>query len=53
MKVTKAEKHIQQCIDAALHKLEEHQCLALQRCGLERIFDGLRAIFFSPMPCAP
>ena len=43
VRVTKAEKHIQQCIDAALHKLEEHQCLALRTCGLERIFDGLRA----------
>ena len=46
VKVTKAERHIQQCIDAALHKLEEHQCVALRRCGLERIFDGLRATCF-------
>ena len=48
VRVTKAEKHIQQCIDAALHKLEEHQCLALRMCGLERIFDGLRATCFAP-----
>ena len=48
VRVTKAEKHIQQCIDAALHKLEEHQCLALRTCGLERIFDGLRATCFVP-----
>ena len=46
VRVTKAERHIQQCIDAALHKLEEHQCEALRRCGLERIFDGLRATCF-------
>ena len=48
VRVTKAEKHIQQCIDAALHKLEEHQCVALRTCGLERIFDGLRATCFVP-----
>ena len=29
VRVTKTERYIQQCIDAALHKLEESQCLAL------------------------
>ena len=48
MRVTKTERHIQQCIDAALHKLEENQCLALRTVGLERIFDGLRATSFIP-----
>ena len=48
VRVTKAEGHIQQCIDAALHKLEESQCLALQAKGLERTFDGLRAPCFIP-----
>ena len=48
VRVTKTERHIQHCIDAALHKLEEHQCLALRACGLERIFDGLRATCFIP-----
>ena len=48
VKVTKANRHLQHCIDAALHKLEEHQCLALRLCGLERIFDGLRAPCFVP-----
>ena len=48
VRVTKTERHIQHCIDAALHKLEEHQCLALRACGLERIFVGLRATCFIP-----
>ena len=48
VRVTKAERHVQQCIDAALHKLEEYQCEALRKCGLERIFDGLRATCFVP-----
>ena len=48
VRVTKTERHIQHCIDAALHKLEGHQCLALRACGLERIFDGLRATCFVP-----
>ncbi len=48
VRVTKTERHIQQCIDAALHKLEENQCLALRTVGLERIFDGLRATSFIP-----
>ena len=48
VRVTKTERHIQHCIDAALHKLEEHQCLALRTVGLERIFDGLRATCFIP-----
>ena len=30
VRVTKSERYIQQCIDAALHKLEESQCLALR-----------------------
>ena len=46
VRVTKTERHIQQCIDAALHKLEENQCLALRTVGLVRIFDGLRATSF-------
>ena len=48
VRVTKAEKHIQHCIDAALHKLEEYQCEALRKSGLERVFDGLRATCFVP-----
>ena len=48
VRVTKTERHLQHCIDAALHKLEEHQCLALRTVGLERIFDGLRATCFIP-----
>ena len=43
VRVTKAERRVQQCIDAALHKLEESQCLALKEKGLGRLFDGLRA----------
>ena len=38
VRVTKAEKHIQHCIDAALYKLEEYQCEALRKSGLERNF---------------
>ena len=48
VRVTKTERHIQNCVDAALHKLEEHQCLPLRTAGLERIFDGLRATCFIP-----
>ncbi len=48
VRVTKAERHIQRHIDAALHKLEESQCLALRAKGLGRIFDGLRAPCFIP-----
>ena len=43
IRVTKAERRVQQCIDAALHKLEEKQCVALKEKGLGRLFDGLRA----------
>ena len=43
VRVTKAERRVQQCIDAALHKLEENQCVALKEKGLGRLFDGLRA----------
>ena len=43
VRVTKAERRVQQCIDAALHKLEETQCVALKERGLGRLFDGLRA----------
>ena len=43
VRVTKAERRVQQCIDAALHKLEESQCLALKEKGLGRLFNGLRA----------
>ena len=43
VRVTKTERHIQHCVDAALHKLEERQCAALRSAGMERIFDGLRA----------
>ena len=43
VRVTKAERRVQQCIDAALHKLEENQCVALKEKGLGRFFDGLRA----------
>ena len=43
IRVTKAERRVQQCIDAALHKLEEKQCVALKERGLGRLFDGLRA----------
>ena len=46
VRVTKAERRVQQCIDAALHKLEENQCVALKEKGLGRLFDGL--IFFFP-----
>ena len=52
VRVTKTERHIQQCIDAALHKLEENQCLALRTVGLVRIFDGLRATSFIPFDYA-
>ena len=40
VRVTKAERRVQQCIDAALHKLEESQCVALKEKGLGRLFDG-------------
>ena len=43
VRVTKAERRVQQGIDAALHKLEENQCVALKEKGLGRLFDGLRA----------
>ena len=43
IRVTKAERRVQQSIDAALHKLEEKQCVALKEKGLGRLFDGLRA----------
>ena len=43
VRVTKAERRVQLCIDAALHKLEENQCVALKEKGLGRLFDGLRA----------
>ena len=43
IRVTKAERRVQQCIDAALHKLEEKQCVVLKEKGLGRLFDGLRA----------
>ena len=43
IRVTKAERRVQQCIDAALHKLEEKQCVTLKEKGLGRLFDGLRA----------
>ena len=52
VRVTKTERRIQQCIDAALHKLEESQCLALRAKGLERLFDGLRAPCFIPFQFA-
>ena len=48
VRVTKTERHIRHCVDAALHKLEEHQCAALRAVGLERIFEGLRATCFTP-----
>ena len=48
VRVTKAERRVQQCIDAALHKLEEKQCVALKEKGLGRLFDGLRAPRFIP-----
>ena len=43
VRVTKAERRVQQCIDAALHKFEESQCVALTEKGLGRLFDGPRA----------
>ena len=43
VRVTKTERRIQHCVDAALHKLEERQCAVLRSVGMERIFDGLRA----------
>ena len=46
VRVTKADRRVQQCIDAALHKLEESQCLALRAKGLERLCDRLRAPCF-------
>ena len=48
VRVTKTERHIQHCVDAALHKLDEHQCAVLRSVGMERIFDGLRATCFIP-----